>query len=470
MSQNSTLQRGLNTRHIRFLALGSAIGTGLFYGSATAIKMAGPSVLLAYIVAGIAIYIVMRALGEMAVQNPVSGSFSHYASQYIGPLAGFTTGWTYVFEMIIVALADVTAFGIYMGFWYPDVPRWIWILSLIMFLGAINLIHVKVFGELEFWLSIVKVSAIVAMILGGIGLMFYGFHADHSSVVPGIQNLWIYDGFMPHGIAGLVACLSVVVFAFGGIEIIGITAGESQDPKTTLPKAINAVPVRILLFYVLTIFVLMSIFPWNQIGSQGSPFVQIFENLGIQSAATILNIVVITAAVSAINSDVFGAGRMLYGMANRGQAPRVFQKLSRNGVPWMTVVVMAGGLLIGVVLNYLIPENVFMIIASIATFATVWVWLMILLSQVAMRRKLSTAEIKALDFPVIGWPYAPAFAIGFMVFILVMMGYFPDSRPAIYVGITWLVLLMIAYRIWVKPQQNSGKQNNSIPQNIEIES
>ncbi|MBJ8499031.1 MULTISPECIES: amino acid permease [Acinetobacter] len=470
MSQNSTLQRGLNTRHIRFLALGSAIGTGLFYGSATAIKMAGPSVLLAYIVAGIAIYIVMRALGEMAVHNPVSGSFSHYASQYISPLAGFTTGWTYVFEMVIVALADVTAFGIYMGFWYPDVPRWIWILSLIMFLGAINLIHVKVFGELEFWLSIIKVTAIVAMIVGGLGLMFYGFQADHSNIVPGISNLWIYDGFMPHGIAGLVACLSVVVFAFGGIEIIGLTAGESQDPKTTLPKAINAVPVRILLFYVLTIFVLMSIFPWNQIGSQGSPFVQIFENLGIKSAANILNIVVVTAAISAINSDVFGAGRMLYGMANRGQAPRIFQKLSRNGVPWMTVVVMAGVLLIGVVLNYLIPENVFMIIASIATFATVWVWLMILLSQVAMRRKLSTAEIKALDFPVWGWPYAPAFAIGFMVFILVMMGYFPDSRPAIYVGITWLVLLTIAYRIWVKPEQNLGKENNPIQQNVEIES
>ncbi|VCW83326.1 Proline-specific permease ProY [Acinetobacter baumannii] len=418
----------------------------------------------------LAIYIVMRALGEMAVHNPVSGSFSHYASQYIGPLAGFTTGWTYVFEMVIVAIADVTAFGIYMGFWYPDVPRWIWILSLIMFLGAINLIHVKVFGELEFWLSIVKVSAIVAMILGGLGLMFYGFHADHSSVVPGIQNLWIYEGFMPHGIAGLVACLSVVVFAFGGIEIIGITAGESQDPKTTLPKAINAVPVRILLFYVLTIFVLMSIFPWNQIGSQGSPFVQIFENLGIKSAANILNIVVVTAAISAINSDVFGAGRMLYGMANRGQAPRIFQKLSRNGVPWMTVVVMAGVLLIGVVLNYLIPENVFVIIASIATFATVWVWLMILLSQVAMRRKLSTAEIKALDFPVWGWPYAPAFAIGFMVFILVMMGYFPDSRPAIYVGITWLALLTIAYRIWVKPEQSLGKESEPVQQNIEMES
>ncbi|MFW2035753.1 amino acid permease [Acinetobacter junii] len=470
MSQHSTLQRGLNTRHIRFLALGSAIGTGLFYGSATAIKMAGPSVLLAYIVAGIAIYIVMRALGEMAVQNPVSGSFSHYASQYIGPLAGFTTGWTYVFEMIIVALADVTAFGIYMGFWYPDVPRWIWILSLIMFLGAINLIHVKVFGELEFWLSIVKVTAIVAMILGGLGLMIYGFNADQAGFTTGIQNLWIHEGFMPNGIAGLIACLSVVVFAFGGIEIIGITAGESKDPKTSIPKAINAVPVRILLFYVLTIFVLMSIFPWNQIGSQGSPFVQIFENLGIGSAATILNIVVITAAVSAINSDVFGAGRMLFGMSSRGQAPQVFQKISKNGVPWMTVVVMAGVLLIGVLLNYLIPENVFLIIASIATFATVWVWLMILLSQVAMRRKMLKEQIKALDFPVIGWPYAPAFAIAFMLFILAMMGYFPDSRPALYVGITWLVLLCIAYNIWVKPKQDAIKVDQDLPQNFKMES
>ena len=470
MSQQASLQRGLNTRHIRFLALGSAIGTGLFYGSASAIKMAGPSVLLAYIVCGIAIYIIMRALGEMAVKKPVSGSFSEYATQYIGPLAGFTTGWTYVFEMIIVALADVTAFGIYMGFWYPDVPRWIWILSLIMFLGGINLIHVKVFGELEFWLSIVKVTAIVAMILGGLGLMFYGFQADHSSFVPGIQNLWIHEGFMPNGIAGLVACLSVVVFAFGGIEIIGITAGESQDPKTTIPRAINAVPVRILLFYVLTIFVLMSIFPWNQIGSQGSPFVQIFENLGIGSAATILNIVVITAAVSAINSDVFGAGRMLFGMANLGQAPKVFQKLSRNGVPWMTVLVMAGVLLVGVLLNYLIPENVFMIIASIATFATVWVWLMILLSQVAMRRKLSLEEVKALDFPVIGWPYAPAFAIVFMLFILAMIAYFPDSRPAIYVGAGWLALLCIAYNIWVKPKGNTVKVESELPQNVELKS
>ncbi len=460
MSQSSTLTRGLNTRHIRFLALGSAIGTGLFYGSATAIKMAGPSVLLAYLVAGIAVYIVMRALGEMAVRNPVSGSFSHYASQYIGPLAGFTTGWTYVLEMIIVALADVTAFSIYMGFWYPDVARWVWIMSLIFFLGAINLIHVKVFGELEFWLSLVKVGAIVAMILGGFGIMYYGFHVDQQSFSPGIANLWVHGGFMPNGIAGFVACFTVVVFAFGGIEIIGITAGESQDPKTSIPKAINAVPARILLFYVLTIFVLMSIFPWNQIGSKGSPFVQIFENLGIQSAATILNIVVITAAVSAINSDVFGAGRMLYGMANRGQAPKVFTKLSRNGVPWMTVVVMVAVLLIGVVLNYYLPEQIFLIIAAIATFATVWVWLMILLAQMAMRRQMGPEQIKALDFPMFGWPYAPGLAIAFMLFVMAMMAYFPDSRPAIYVGLSWLLLLSIAYWIWVRPTQSKHQQND----------
>ena len=450
MSQTSSLKRGLNTRHIRFLALGSAIGTGLFYGSASAIKLAGPSVLLAYMIAGLAIYIVMRALGEMAVHHPVSDSFSHYASKYITPFAGFTAGWTYVFEMVIVAIADVTAFGIYMGFWFPDVPRWIWILSLIFFLGGINLIHVKVYGELEFWLSIIKVSAIVAMILGGLGIIFYGFHVPHAEFTPGIANLWQHGGFMPNGVAGFIACFSVVVFAFGGIEIIGITAGETEDPKKAIPSAINAVPIRIILFYVLTIFVLMSIYPWNEIGSQGSPFVQIFESLGIKSAAAVLNIVVITAAISAINGDVFGAGRMMYGMSKKGQAPAIFGKTSKRGVPWMTVIVMAGVLLVGVVLNYLIPENVFEIIASIATFATVYVWLMILLSHLGMRKKLSKEEIKALDFPMIGFPIAPILATLFMLFVIGMIGYFPDTRPALYVGAVWLILLGIAYKFWVK--------------------
>ncbi len=383
-NDSSSLKRGLSARHIRFMALGSAIGTGLFYGSAEAIRLAGPAVLLAYLVGGAAVFMVMRALGEMAVHDPVAGSFGHYASRYLGPLAGFLTGWTYTFEMIIVALADVTAFGIYIGLWFPDAPQWVWVLSIIFFIGALNLCSVKVFGEMEFWLSLLKVTAIIAMIAAGLGIMMFGFGAGHEST--GVSNLWSHQGFMPNGITGVIASFAVVMFAFGGIEIIGVTASEAKDPEKVLPRAINTVPVRILLFYVLTLFVLMAIYPWNSIGQNGSPFVEIFSSLGISSAANILNLVVITAAISAINSDIYGAGRMMYGLAQEGLAPKCFSRLTRNGVPWMTILVMAIALLLGVVLNYLIPKNVFLIIASIATFATVWVWLMILISQVAMRR------------------------------------------------------------------------------------
>ena len=449
--QEKGLKRGLSARHIRFMALGSAIGTGLFYGSASAIQIAGPAVLLAYLIGGAAVFMVMRALGEMAVHNPVSGSFGQYASTYLGPLAGFILGWTYAFEMIIVCLADVTAFGIYMGFWFPDVARWVWVLGIVFLIGGLNLCNVKVFGEMEFWLSLLKVGAIVAMILGGFGIMLFGIHSAGETQASGLSNLWAHGGFMPNGVGGLVASFAVVMFAFGGIEIIGITAGEAKDPQRVIPKAINAVPLRILLFYVLTLFVLMAIYPWPQIGSQGSPFVQIFSNLGIGSAATILNIVVISAAVSAINSDIFGAGRMMYGLAQQGQAPKGFAQLSKHGVPWMTVVVMGAALLGGVVLNYLIPENVFLLIASIATFATVWVWLMILFTQVAMRRSMTKAQVAELKFPVPFWPYAPAAAIVFMLFVFGVLGYFPDTQAALMVGAVWIVLLIIAYWLWVKP-------------------
>ncbi|AJI94436.1 amino acid permease family protein [Yersinia ruckeri] len=445
-NDSSTLKRGLSARHIRFMALGSAIGTGLFYGSAEAIRLAGPAVLLAYLVGGAAVFMVMRALGEMAVHEPIAGSFGHYAGCYLGPLAGFLTGWTYTFEMIIVALADVTAFGIYMGLWFPDAPQWVWVLSIIFFIGALNLCSVKVFGEMEFWLSLLKVTAIIAMIAAGLGIMMFGFGAGHEST--GLSNLWAHQGFMPNGISGVIASFAVVMFAFGGIEIIGVTASEAKNPEKVLPKAINTVPVRILLFYVLTLLVLMAIYPWNSIGQNGSPFVEIFSSLGISSAANILNLVVITAAISAINSDIYGAGRMMYGMAKEGQAPKCFSRLTRNGVPWMTILVMSVALLCGVILNYLIPKNVFLIIASIATFATVWVWLMILISQVAMRRAMSKEQVTRLTFPVPFWPVAPILAILFMGFIIVVLGYFPDTRIAMYVGLGWIILMTLAWWIW----------------------
>ncbi len=447
------LKRGLSARHIRFMALGSAIGTGLFYGSAEAIKMAGPAVLLVYIIAGAAVYMVMRALGEMAVHNPVSGSFSHYASTYLGPLAGFVLGWTFAFEMVIVCLADVTAFAIYMDFWFPNVERWKWVLSIVLLIGALNLYNVKVFGELEFWMSLFKISAIIAMIVGGLGILIFGMGTHGGDTVSSVSNLWTQGGFMPNGVGGMVASLAVVMFAFGGVEIIGITAGEAKDPARVIPRAINAVPLRILLFYVLTLFVVMSLYPWQQIGNQGSPFVQIFDNLGIASAAVILNIVAISASVSAINSDIFGAGRMMYGLAQQGHAPECFTRLSAQGVPWMTVLVMAFALLLAVVLNYLIP-NVFMLIAAIATFATVWVWLMILFTQIAMRRSMTAQEAAQLKFPVPFWPIAPIAATVFMLFVFGVLGYYPDTRAALLVGAIWIVFLAIAYRFGIKPRQD----------------
>lgn len=447
----TALSRGLNVRHIRFMALGSAIGTGLFYGSASAIQKAGPAVLLAYIIGGAAVFMVMRALGEMAVRHPVSGSFGQYASRYLGPFAGFVTGWTYVFEMAIVAIADVTAFSIYMGFWFPQVDRWIWVLAIILFLGAMNLLSVKVFGELEFWFSLIKVVAIIAMIVGGAAIVIFGFQTgDGGAVAPGLGNLVNHGGFFPNGFEGLLAAFAVVMFAFGGIETIGITAGEARDPKKVIPQAVNTVPVRVLLFYVLTLGVLMSIFPWNEIGSSGSPFVQIFDGLGIPAAPHILNAVVITAALSAINSDIFGAGRILFGLAQQGHAPKSFSKISRHGVPWMTVVMMGGILLVGVVLNAVIPEDVFVLIASIATFATVWVWVMILASHVAMKREIKRKGLPASEFGSPLWPVASILTMAFMAMVIVILGVFEDTRVALYVGGTWLVLLLVAYKLWVR--------------------
>lgn len=227
MEQQSRLKRGLSTRHIRFIALGSAIGTGLFYGSASAIQMAGPSVLLAYLIGGVFAYIIMRALGEMSVNNPQASSFSRYARDYLGPLAGYITGWTYCFEMLIVAIADVTAFGIYMGVWFPAVPHWVWVLSVVLIIGAINLMNVKVFGELEFWLSFFKVATIVVMIVAGIGIIVWGI--GNGGEPTGIHNLWTNGGFFSNGVMGMILSLQMVMFAYGGVEIIGITPAKLKS-------------------------------------------------------------------------------------------------------------------------------------------------------------------------------------------------------------------------------------------------
>ena len=301
----------------------------------------------------------------------------------------------------------------------------------------------------EFWLSIIKVAAIVAMIAGGAAIIIFGFGVPDGAN-PGLGTLLGSGGFFANGFWGLLASFSVVMFAFGGIETIGITAGEADNPKKAIPAAVNTVPVRILLFYVGALSVLMMLFPWQDINGETSPFVQIFDSLGIPAAAHILNAVVITAALSAINSDTFGAGRMMFALARQGQAPAGFARVSRHGVPWMTVVVMAAVLLIGVVLNVLLPESLFLVIASIATFATVWVWLMILLSHIAMKRDIKRRSLPASEFGVPFWPVASYAALAFMVFIVVLLGVMPDTRIALVVGMAWIVLLFGAYRLWIR--------------------
>lgn len=450
----AALSRGLTARHIRFIALGSAIGTGLFYGSSASIQAAGPAVLLAYLIGGAAVFLVLRSLGEMAVSRPCAGSFGEYATRHLGPLAGFATGWTYAFEMVVVGLADVTALGVYMGFWFPGVPRWIWVLAAVGVVGAMNLLSVKAFGELEFWLSLAKIVAIVAMIVAGLAILVFGITdgGAHASV----SNLWSNGGFFPHGAQGFVMSFAVVMFAFGGTEVIGVTAGEAQNPEKTIPSAINSIPVRIVLFYVLTLAVLMSLSPWQHVGAEGSPFVEIFASIGVKSAAAVLNVIVIVAALSAINSDIFAAGRVMYGMAERGQAPGVLRRLSKNGVPWVTVVVMMAALLLGVVLNYVMPEQVFVVISSIATFATVWVWLMILLAQVRARRAMTPEEQAALRYPAPLWPYGQLAAVAFMGAVLVLLAFSADTRIALVVGAVWLALLGALYGLWLRPRLRAG--------------
>ena len=388
----------------------------------------------------------MRALGEMAVRHPVPGSFGHYATRYLGQYLGFLTGWSYAFSMLMVCLADVTVFGVYMGFWYPDTPRWIWVLGIVLHrrLEPVQREGVRRAGVLAVPAQVV---AILALIAGGAAVLLSGMRiGDADATAPALANLWQHGGFFPNGIEGMIASFTVVMFAFGGVEVIGMAAGEAGDPRRVIPKAINSVPLRILLFYVLTLLVLMAIFPGAR-SARKAPFVQIFSSLGIKAAADVLNLVVISAVISAVNSDIFSTGRMLYGMALNGQAPAGFARVSRFGVPWMTVAVMGAGLLVGVALNYLLPDGLFMKLAAIVTFSVVWVWLMILLSQLAMRRRLGPAAAE-LAFPVPLWPWGQRCAVVFMLFVFAVLAAFEDTRGALYVGLGWLALLSAAY-LWL---------------------
>lgn len=438
------VHRGLKNRHIQMIALGGAIGTGLFYGSASVVKMAGPAITLSYLVGGIVIFFIMRALGEMAVAHPVSGSFSQYAYQYWGELPGFIAGWNYWFNYIFVGMAELSVIGTYINFWMPDVPTWLSALVCLLAVTLINVINVKAYGEFEFWFAIIKVLAIIGMIVFGAAMIFFGI--GNSGQPLGLSNLWVHGGFFPGGLSGILMSLVLVMFAFGGIELVGITAGEAENPEKTIPRAINQVVWRILIFYVGAMTVILAIFPWNQMETTGSPFVQIFSHVGIPAAANLLNFVVLTAALSAYNSALYCNGRMLYGLAQQGNAPKVFGKLNSAGVPVNATLISSAFTLIVVLISYLDPEKVFMYFMGLATIAVIINWATIVIVQMKFRKYHMQHQQKIL-FKMPLYPIASYVSLAFLALVVVIMAFMPDLRYCLYLAPAWLICLCIAFKL-----------------------
>lgn len=448
--ESEKLQRGLSNRHIQLIALGGAIGVGLFYGSSSTIQMAGPSILFSYFVGGLVIFTIMRALGEMAVAEPVSGSFSSYANRYLGHFAGYLTGWTYWFMWVVVGMAEITVAGVYVNYWFPDVPQWLTALTVLVIITMINLINVKAFGEFEFWFALIKIVAIVGMIIAGLGIILFGIGNGGQPI--GFDNLWAHGGFIPNGVKGILMSFVLVMFSFGGVELIGITAGEAKDPKKSIPTAINNVVWRILIFYILALGIMMILYPWNEVGTNGSPFVLIFDKIGIPGAAHLINFVVLTAAVSAFNSGLFSTGRMLYNLSLQNNGPKFFGKLSKHSTPKRGILFSSSFLLVAVFLNYFVPEQVFMYISSIATVAVITSWTIILITQLKFRQSKTKEEVDKLAFKMPLHPISTYLALAFLAFVIILMAFIDGMRVALFVAPVWFMILYAGYRLKKKDQ------------------
>lgn len=439
---NGALKRGLKNRHIQLIALGGAIGTGLFLGIAQTIRMAGPSVLLGYAVAGIVAFFIMRQLGEMVVDEPVAGSFSYFANKYCGHFAGFLSGWNYWVLYILVSMAELSAVGIYVQYWWPGIPTWVSALVFFLAINAINLSSVKSFGEMEFWFSIIKVAAIVGMIGFGGYLLASGQAGPEASVA----NLWQHGGFFPNGLGGLVMAMAVIMFSFGGLELVGITAAEADDPHKSIPKATNQVIYRILIFYVGALGVLLSLYPWGKVVTGGSPFVLIFHALNSEIVATVLNVVVLTAALSVYNSGVYCNSRMLFGLAQQGNAPTALLKVNRRGIPLAALGVSALATAGCVVINYLLPERAFELLMGLVVSALIINWAMISLIHLKFRRAKRLAG-QTTRFRSLGYPLTNYLSLAFLAGILYVMYLTPGLRISVYLIPAWLAILGVSYRL-----------------------
>lgn len=439
------LKRDLKNRHIQLIAIGGIIGVGLFLGSASAIKVAGPALILAYALGGIATFFVGRCIGEIAVEYPVSSSFAGYARAFFGPCAGFITGWNYWYFWTVIAMCEISAVAMYFRFWWPDLQQWIPAFLSLAGMAIVNMIAVKLYGEFEFWFALIKIVTIILFLFMGGAMILFGL--GNAGVAVGISNLWTHGGFMPYGIVGLISALVMVHFSTTGIELVSITAGEASNPEKTIPNAINSVFWRITLFYVGSMFVVMSVYPWNEISKTSSPFVQIFSRMGIDSAAGIMNAVLITSAASCCNSGIYVTGRMLYALAIRNEAPAFFGKLSAAGVPRNGILFTCAVAMIGVLLNYVMPEKVFNTMVDIAVSGSLWTWFMIAFFHAKWRKSLTAEQFKNLKFPAPFYPLPNIYTVVYLVTILVIMLIDPDSRAGVLVTIPWFVGLYIAYKV-----------------------
>ncbi|WJQ83064.1 amino acid permease [Brevibacillus brevis] len=442
--QDQKLERGLKNRHVQLIAIGGAIGTGLFLGAGKSIHLAGPSILFAYLITGIICFLIMRSLGELLLSNLNYHSFVDFVKDYLGNMAAFVTGWTYWFCWISIAMADLTAVGLYTQFWFPEIPQWMPGLIALVILLIMNLATVKLFGEMEFWFALVKVIAILTLIFVGIFMIIKGFSTNAGA--SSFTNLWSHGGMFPNGFNGFLLSFQMVVFAFVGIELVGLTAGETEDPKRVIPKAINQIPIRILIFYVGALIVIMSIYPWNAINPLESPFVQVFAAIGIAAAAGIVNFVVLTSAASACNSAIFSTSRMVYSLAKEKNAPVPLTKLTANKVPANALFFSTVVILIAVVLNYVMPEGVFTLITSVSTVCFIFIWGITVICHLKYR-KTRPDLAKANSFKMPLYPFANYLILAFLAFILVVLALAEDTRVALFITPVWFILLVAIYKL-----------------------
>ncbi len=445
-SSNNNLKRNLSNRHIQLIAISGAIGTGLFMGSGKTISLAGPSIVFVYMIIGFVLFFVMRAMGEILLSNLNYKSFSDFANDLLGPWAGFFTGWTYWFCWVVTGIADVVAISGYAQHWFPELQSWIPMLLSVVLLLTLNLLTVKMFGETEFWFSMIKIVAILALIAVGLILIFTSFHSAQTNTTASFTNLWQHGGFFPNGVMGFFAGFQIAIFAFVGIELIGTTAAETRDPHKNLPRAINSVPVRIIFFYVFALIIIMSVTPWTSISPNKSPFVELFSLIGLPAAASIINFVVLTSAASSANSGIYSTSRMLFGLAKKQDAPSMFGKLSKRAVPANGLMFSCICLLGGVVLIYLVPNVIkaFTIVTTISAILFMFIWSMILISYIAYRKKQDSLHQQS-RFKMPGGVLVSYLCLLFFVFMVVLLTLETDTCQALMATPIWFILLAISY-------------------------